>query len=285
MLKQSPELKPVAGRLTDQAEPLKRYRAGTPAYLPVRPLIYGLDDSPRITLVREAPSRFKRMLIRGDLDAAVLPTVDLPVFAEHVTVLPAGCVAASGSTLLAKIFSQVRPEEISTLWADTQSSSIVVLVQLLWRCLYRRRLSIIPFDSGSDRLPDDAQAALVIGDRVVADPPIYFDRHIDPVAMWYEMTGLPFVFGLWVALRQSECEALYRLLRAARLKGRRHLAQIAARYAPAYGWPLDLALRCLTEQLEFEFTEDHREGLEEFLELAAEADLIGEVHPLRYFRP
>jgi len=278
-------LKLVAGRLTDQGEPLKRYRAGTPAYLPVRPLTYGLDCSAQIALVRDAPARLKGMLIRGDIDAALLPTIDLARLGEQVTVLAAGCVAASGPTLLAKIFAQVRPEEISTLWADTRSGSVVVLVQLLWKCLYRRQLSIIPFDSTGDRLPDDAQAALVIGDKVVADPPICFDRQIDPTAMWYEMTGLPFVFGLWATLERSECDGLYRLLRAARLPGPRNLERIAVRCAAAHGWPLDLAIRCLTQELEYEFTEDHREGLSEFLELAVEAELIGELQPLRFYKP
>ena len=225
------------------------------------------------------------MLIRGELDVAVLPSIDLPAFGSQLTVLLAGGLSASGPTSFAKIFSQVRPEQLTVLWADNDSRSAVALVQVLWHTMYRQRLSIIPFDATRDRIPPDAQAALLIGDRVVADPPIAFERLLDPVAMWFEMTGLPFVFGTWAALQGADCGRLYRRLRAARLHGQRHLEETAWRYAQGYDWPVDLAVRCLTREMDFDFTEDHREGLEEFIDLAADAGVIEAPYPLQYYRP
>jgi len=236
-------------------------------------------------LVHTLPSKLRLMLIRGQLDAAILPSSDLPCFGSQLTVLPAGCLAARGGSLLAKVFSQVPPEDLTVLWADAGSRSVAVLVQLLWAHLYRRRISLIPFDASRDRLPADAEAALIIGDRVVIDPPIGFERQLDPVAMCHEMTGLPFVFAIWGTLHEGLCEALYLALAAARAEGEKHLQQIAADLAPAYGWPVDLAVRCMTEELVYEFTDDHREGLEEFLELACEHELVEPTCPLRYYAP
>jgi len=263
----------------------KRYRLGVVTYLPARALVYGLEASPGIELVRVAPARLKRLLAGGELDVALLPATDLPCFGERLTVLSAGCLAGSGPTLLAKIFSQVKPEDMSVLWADSGSRSSVALAQVVWSSLYHKRLSIVPFDPVGGSPPPDAEAVLLVGDKVVAEPPIRFERHYDPVAMWYEMTGLPFVGVVWATTRDKHCKELYEMLLSARQQGQRNLIQIATECGPAYGWPADLAVRCMTRDMQFEFTDAHREGMEEFLELAAELKLIEFPRPLRYYPP
>ncbi len=263
----------------------RRYRCGAVPFLVGRPLIYGLDGAREIELVRGSPPHLKRLLANGELDAALVASSDLPCFGRRLVILPAGCVASSGPTLAARIFSQVRPEELRVLWADSGARSAVTLVQLLWATQFQRRISVIPFDPSRDSPPHDADAVLVIGDRVVAESPIGFDWQFDPAGMWYEMTGLPFVFAVWATLRPDDCGELYHLLLEARRTGERHLEQIAAECAPRYEWPVDLATRSLTSDLQFEFTDAHREGLEEFLEMGAECGLIEQTEPLHYYRP
>ena len=93
----------------------KRHRLGTFTYLPARALVYGLESCPKIELVCVVPSQLKRMLAGGEVHVALRPAMDLPCFGPRLTVLPAGCLAASGPTLLAKVFSQVKPEDIRNL--------------------------------------------------------------------------------------------------------------------------------------------------------------------------
>lgn len=255
------------------------------SYLPARPLIYGLDGSQDVDLVRAPPARLKRLLAGGEVDAALLPTIDLPCFGQRLTVMPAGCLAGTGPTLLVKIFSQVKPENMSVLWSDSDSHATVALVQVVWANVYHRRLSVIPFDPSIGKAPPDADAAMLIGDKVVTDPPLGFDRHIDPVAMWYEMTGLPFVGAVWTTVCHKHLDELYAVLLEARQRGQQNLVEIATEYGPGYGWPADLAIRCLTQELQFEFTSAHREGMEEFLDLAAEGGLIDSPGPLNYYCP
>ncbi len=280
------ESKPVDAPSEMQGElRAMRFRAGTVPYLPARPLVYGLESSRDIELVRCSPAHMRGMLASGELDVALLSTIDIPSFGENITVLPAGCIAATGPTLIARVFSQVRAENLRVLWADSNSHAAIALVQVLWAGLYHRRISVIPFDASRDRPPADAQAVLLIGDKVVTQPPMGFDWQFDPSAMWYEMAGLPFVFGIWCTMNSDKCESMYRTLLAARQQGQQHLEEIANQYAPAYGWPTDLAMRSLTRHLEFEFTDAHREGLIEFLDLAVECKLIDRVPPITFYVP
>ncbi len=264
---------------------LKRYRTGAIPFLIARPLICGLDHSEQIDLVRGEPVRLRELLASGRLDAALLSSSDLPCFGNNLVILPAGCVASSGTALVARIFSQVKPDQINVLWADSGSRSALTLVQLLWAAQFRKHLSIIPFNAARDGPPHDAEAVLVIGDHVVARSPIGFNWQFDPAGMWHEMTGLPFVFGVWATLHPSQAAALYELLSNARRAGCEQLEEIAAEHAPSYGWPTDLAIRCLTTDIQFEFNAEQKEGLEEFLIMAAEFDLAEPITKLNYFEP
>jgi len=273
---------PAAGEQPQPAVPPPGRRVAVVPYLNARPLICGLDDKPDVTLVRAVPCQLQSKLARGEVEAALLPTIDLQRSDRPPTVIPAGCISSAGVTLTVRIFSQAPARDVRVLWADSDSHTSVVLARVLWADAFNQRLRIIPFDVDRASLPEDAQAVLLIGDKVVTDPPMGYDYQIDLGAMWYEMTALPFVFAVWAAGAQAEHQSLHALLHEACLRGRGQLDAIAREYAPSYGWPVDLARRYLTEHLQFEFTEAHRDGMEEFFDRARECGVLESVRALEY---
>jgi len=275
---------PYSARMPGRVR-LHHHRVAAVSYLNAKPLLVGLDDIPEIELTKAIPSEMRTMLSDSRADAALLPSIDIQRFHGDLTVLPAGCISSSGTTLTVRIFSQVRPVRITTLWADTDSHTSVALAQVLWYMQFKRRLRIIPFTPGKFDPAEDAQAVLMIGDKVVADPPIGYDFQFDLGRMWFEMTGLPFTFAVWAATAGSHMDELYRVLSAARRDGTENLHELAHTYAEQYGWPLDLAERYYTKCLQYEFTDAHREGLTEFYEMAADVGILDEVRPLNYYRP
>ena len=268
-----------------RAEPLdaeRRHVIAAAGYLNARPLIEGLDNTPRVQVLRDVPSRLRAKLAGGQAEVALLPSIDLQTIPSGLTVLRAGCVASMGTTLTVRIFSQVPPSEISVLWADTDSHTSVALARVLWAQMYNRRLRIIPHDPEQGHPPDDAEAVLLIGDKVVTDPPIGRNYQIDLGAKWFEMTGLPFVFAIWAAPRSADTRVMSLLLDEARRLGQQRLTEIALEHGPVYGWPTDMAVRYLTECLQFEFTDACREGMEEFFDRAGDCGVLDRVHPLEY---
>ena len=252
-------------------------------YLNTRPLIWGLDDNPAVELLRAVPSELRGKLAGGQAQAALMPSIDLQRFEHPLVVIPAGCIASAGVTLTVRVFSQVPARDVTVLWADTDSHTSVVLARVLWSALFARELRIIPFDAARGAPADDtAEAVLLIGDKVVTHPPLGYDYQIDLGSMWYEMTGLPFVFAVWAAPSRESCPALHELMTAARVNGQQRAEQIACEYGPAYGWPVDLAVQYLTRNLQFEFTDAHREGMEEFFDRARECRVLQSVRALDY---
>ena len=159
--------------------------------------------------------------------------------------------------------------------------TVSALVRILWAAAYGRSLRIVPFSPGRFAPPDDAEAAVVVGDRVVADPPLGYDYQIDLGAMWQRITGLPFVLAVWGATDLAHMGTLNKLLSESRRQGVARLAEIAEQHASAYGWPEDLARRELTENLQYELTSDQVEGLVEFFHMAETFGVIDTVVPLR----
>ncbi len=262
-----------------------RFRIASPAYLCVRPLVAGLDQNRSVDFIRAVPAQLNMKLASGEAQVALLPTIGIERFGRPLVVLPAGCVSAMGRSLTTRIFSRVPTNKLRTLWVDIESRSAVAYAQIIWAHAFHRRLNIIPFDPNLGEPPPDAEAALLVGDRVVARPPLGFDWQIDLGALWYEITGLPIVFGVWVTTEDIACKEIYQILLSARLKGQQELENIAREYGPSYGWPTDLAVRYLTEEMKYEFTDAHREALDEYFAMAEEFGIIDQYKPIRYFKP
>jgi len=273
---------PAPGGQLSKASVPRLHRIAVVPYLNTRPLIWGLDETAEVELVRAVPSELRGKLAGGEVQAALMPSIDLQRFDRPLTVIRAGCIASAGPTLTVRVFSQVPAEDVNVLWADTDSHASVALARVLWAATFHRELHVIPFDTRQRPPQMDAEAVLLIGDKVVTDPPLGYDYQIDLGAMWYEMTGLPFVFAAWAAAPGADCAALCGLLGRARAGGQRRAEQIAREYGPAYGWPADLAVQYLTRNLEFAFTDAHREGMEEFFDRAREYGILQSVRPLNY---
>jgi chorismate dehydratase len=248
-------------------------------------LTCGLEAGRDAELVRAAPADLRRGLCTGALDAALLPSIELQHAEQPLMVLPAGCVASAGRSLAARLFSHGPAEELDRLAGAAVAPTSAAMARVLWALRYQHHLAAPPWDSGPHGPPAEGQGAVVEGDAVMTNPPLGFDHHCDPGRLWYEDTGLPFVYAVWAVAAQhpADCERLYRMLLAACRRGRQQTERIVRRFAGAHGWPEDLAGRYLLSEARFEFTDACRDGLEEFFFLAAGLDVIDRYRPVAYY--
>ncbi|MBX9736227.1 MAG: hypothetical protein K2X32_04815, partial [Phycisphaerales bacterium] len=95
---------------------------------------------------------------------------------------------------------------------------------------------------------------------------------------WKELTGLPFVYAMWMARAADveadspRCEALRSvaiLLDRQRRRNAMRLDWIVDRSALDRGWPRDLARRYVTEYLRYEPTDASLEAVQRFFDEAA----------------
>lgn len=120
------------------------YRLGVVSFLNSRPLIEGLEGRCDVQLVLDVPSRLAERLERGEVDAALVPLVDVLRSAGRLRVVSDACIACDGETMTVRVFSQTPPDRIRTLWVDGDSHTSIALAAVLWRELYDRALELRP---------------------------------------------------------------------------------------------------------------------------------------------
>ncbi len=251
-------------------------RLGVVAFLNSRPLIAGLADDPRVGLTFDVPAALPERLARDEVDAALVPIIDVLRHAGRWRIISDACIGCDGETLTVRVFSQVPPERIDVLWADGDSHTSVALARILWRELFARDLQMRRLDTRAAR-PFDKDAVLLIGDKVVAPDRRRFAYEVDLGGAWQQHTGLPFVFAVW-AVQNSNWPAAGSYTELARMlgadRGVAAAAEIAEHHGPSLGWPVELAQRYLTRCLTFRLDGRHVAGAELFARRCAALGLV-----------
>ena len=251
-----------------------RFQVAATPYLSAQPLIFGIGADSPLALTPQPPQRIWKDLIAEQAHAGLVPVLDLQRAYSPLIVLPAGAVSCAGPCYAAQIYSHVPAKRLAAVWADVNGQTAAALAIVIWGVEFRRRLRVITYDPSRQEPPKDASAVLVTEDRVVSHPPVGFHYKLDLGAMWFEITGLPFVFSVWAAEDGAHLQEIHDLLLRSRLAGKEHLKLIARRHSPLIGWPRKLAEQCLANQLHYEFADAHRDGMEEFFYLCEAFGLI-----------
>ena len=120
-----------------------------------------------------------------------------------------------------------------------------------------------------------ADAALVIGDPAFEIDSAKHDvTKIDLGGEWKAMTGLPFVYAMWVGRPGAASPAQCRALQQARDRGLAHLPEIARQMSAGDRGPGAAALAYLRDNLKFDLGAAETSRLAEFHELAAEIGVV-----------
>lgn len=247
---------------------------GAVSFLNTRPLVEGLDDRPGVNLRYAVPSALADLLRAGEVDASLIPAIDLARSAGRWRRVSDACIGSDGATMTVRVFSRVPPERMSVLHVDGDSHTSIALAHLIWSRWFKRPLKILPLASAGNA--NECESVLLIGDKVVTAPVQGFDHQVDLGEAWKNWTGLPFVFAVWAGPAGGDYEWLAMLLSEARNRGVGRAARIAEEAGPAHGWPVDLAREYLTRRLTFKITPAAREGMELFFKLAGQEGLIAE---------
>jgi chorismate dehydratase len=254
-------------------------RIGAVNYLNSKPLVYGLDElGSHVRVVFDLPSRLADSLAAGQLDVALIPSIEWFRSAGHEVVSDA-CVACRGPVFSVKLHFRVPPAHVETVALDEGSRTSAALARILLAELYGRQPRIENLPIGADASSTAADAVLLIGDRAIAQTKDRFCLVWDLGEEWCRWTGLPFVFAMWVARPEVDASSLSAILAAARDRGEHHIDEIAAREARSLGISAQLATAYLRDNLHFRLGDQERRGLRRFHQLCAKHGLAPQKVP------
>lgn len=260
---------------------------GAVSYLNAKPLYYRLTEfASGVALEMDLPSRLADRLAAGELDLALIPSIEyLRGAARGYEILPGFAIAARGAVRSVKLFSRVPLERIGRLALDAGSRTSQVLTQVWLDAKFGvrpRRIESLPM--GVPVLESTADAVLVIGDRAMKVPEGPFHAVVDLAEAWKEMTGLPFVFALWVVRPGVNLGKLPEALARSRAEGLKHADELAALYGPRLGLEHAICYDYLTRVLSYDLGEPEITGLRQFAAMAAALGLAPEGVDLVFHR-
>lgn len=250
-------------------------RVGAVSYLNSKPLIHHLEQSlPTAKLSLDLPSRLAQQLQAGELDVALIPSIEL--FRSHIdnlSIVSDACIACRGPVWSVQLLFRCPPDQVRTLSLDEGSRTSAALAQvlLLDRCGIRPELRTLPIGSPPEKASTDA--VLVIGDRALRGWGAEFCEVWDLGEQWYRATKLPFVFAMWVARTDRVTADLAAGLEAARNAGLSAAHQIAVEQAPRYGLTTQECVGYFQKSLHFKLGVQEQKGLELFYHRAVQVGL------------
>lgn len=258
-------------------------RLGAVSYLNTKPLVYGLDAFPDQFEVRfDVPSKCATLLHEGTVDLGLIPAIEY--LRGDYRIVPDVSIASDGVVTTVAIFTRTTMPQVRSIALDSSSRTSVALTRVLCATHWRIEPSFTPAEPDLDAMLARADAALVIGDPAFEiDPETRGVTKVDLGAEWKTMTGLPFVYAMWVGRPGAATPAQCRALQEARDRGVAHLADIAREVG---GGNADVERRTLVylrDNLKYNLGERETAGLRRFHELAVELKLMPQLRPLRFY--
>src|SRR5439155_5037965 len=115
---------------------------GAVGYLNARPLVYGLDRSPRFSVRYDLPSRCAELLHAGDIDVGLIPSIEY-LRGDEYRIVPDLAIASRGQVASVALYTTRSMSDVRSIAVDTSSRTSVALVQVLWVRLFNVQLTVV----------------------------------------------------------------------------------------------------------------------------------------------
>jgi len=258
-------------------------RLGAVGYLNARPLVHGLDARSDLFSLRfDVPSTCAALLHAGDIDLGMIPSIEYQRGRQTYRIVPDLGIVSDGDVASVALFTRVPIKNIRTIGLDTSSRTSSGLTRVLCREAWGIEPRFLPIPPESAARVEGCDAALLIG-----DPALFLDHaasgfaRIDLGAEWTRMTGLPFVWAVWVGRADALTPPHIMALQEARDAGVAGSDAIA----DAYGGIERAAVcrRYLRDNIQYRLGEREAAGLRRYYELAARHGIIEGVHTADFY--
>ncbi|VAX16372.1 Menaquinone via futalosine step 1 [hydrothermal vent metagenome] len=248
----------------------KRPRVGFHDFLNSKPLLHpfrhGLLETP-FELVIDTPSNLATRFASGDLDMALIPSIEYGRNKDAV-IIPSACIASIGRVETVLLFSELAIEDIESVCVDLKSRTSVAMLEILLKEKYGKTPTMTPCEDDPATMLRSADAGLLIGDAAYNLDRSDYVVH-DLGDLWYQHSGTPFVHAVLCAKKGERWDTAISAIEEAKKLGKEHRALIAKQETANHD-EAERLLDYLTKRIYYDLGDDEKEGLARFLRSAKE---------------
>lgn len=269
-------------------------RLGRISYLNVLPIYYAMESLFGVNgfqMVRGTPAELNAAMRREEMDLGSISAMEYGRNCKDYLLLPDLSISSRGPVGSVLLFSRVPFQELTgrRVRVSAASASGAALVKVLLAKLFQVKPC---YEAGllAKRPMAEVDAAMAIGDEALCMKQAHaMPFELDLGAAWQELTGLPFVFGVW-AVRRAFAEtqpkatfALHRLLLRSKTWGLGALPELSRLAAVSFNMTPEQVLAYF-HQLDYSLGPDHERGLSTFFHYLHEQGELPAEPRLEYFR-
>lgn len=215
-------------------------------------------------MVLDFPANLVKMLKSGQIDIGLIPVGALPDLPQY-QIVSDYCIGTRGEVASVALFSEVEMDQIETVLLDYQSRTSVQLCKILFDRFWKKKVEFIDA-SGEDYLDmiEGNTAGLIIGDRAL-EYRIRSKFIFDLGSAWKDMTGLPFVFAVWVSLKPIDATFL-KSFNDANLYGVSSIDKVAEVYHSFTSYDLHFYY---SHNIDFNMNNETKKGITAYLSMVS----------------
>jgi chorismate dehydratase len=248
-------------------------------------------DCSMYRFVRGTPSALNQMLLSGQIDLCPSSSIAYARSAENLLLIPGLSISSIGPVKSVKLFSRVPLEKLDRMpiGLSVESETSVALLKIIFKKFYRFSNEFVPIViDGYTAVQNTFPAVLVIGDTALKwslnFPNLY---QYDLGELWFSLTGLPFVFALWMiradavaGMPEESSRIRVHLLDAKRI-ALSTLERLASE-CTEYAWMGSEALLDYWKTISYDLTPLHLEGVRLFYQFSREVGILEREPTVRF---
>ncbi|MGB9731075.1 MULTISPECIES: menaquinone biosynthetic enzyme MqnA/MqnD family protein [Calditerrivibrio] len=250
-------------------------------YANVYPIFYHLKQLklPEFNFIRGVPSYLNRMMIEGVIDTSALSSIVYARYPDRFLIIPEISISSINYVKSVVLFSHLPKDELNgaKIYLTDESGTSVILLKIILKKFWGVEVEFLNEEDGAD-------ASLYIGDRALFN---YYNGkfpHIfDLGKIWYENTGYPFVYALWLLNRGKvqEAEEFIKVLIDVKYRSKDNLSILIDRYM--FEGLTSYQIIDYWETIDYNLTDKHIKGLLLYYRYAKELGILKEVPPLNFY--
>ena len=266
---------------------VKKLKFGIHDFINAQPLLIPLKDREQqlgVTLVTGSPASLADQLREGELDLAMIPSVEYLRDAEQYRLIPGIAVASRGPVDTVLLASHLPLAEVESIAVDVRSRTSVALLQILFGEVLPWNVFMEITDPNPIKMLKNHDAALIIGDPAFGLRSTYPDLQIyDLSEQWFTKTQKTFVHAVVAARNETHLDQGFLVtLQEAKTEGLSQIESIAQTTANQSGIDFETCLDYLSNKIIYDLGKEELIGLQHFRDICFEKGVIDKKEVIRF---
>lgn len=209
------------------------------------------------------PRQLAEWLREGRIQAGTIPTFFHLLYPER-PIVDGTCIASQGKVDSVRLFLREEVGKVGKVAVDEGSMTSVALLKVILRRGYGLSPQFVSCAPRLEEMMGMAEAALLIGDAGMKAGEEGVYPSLDLGEEWQRLTGLPFVWALWICRDDEAARRVAPIVSKAEAAGLRSLKRIARETAAATGLDEGHCLEYLSHTMHYDLGQKEAAAIEEY---------------------